>query len=91
MSLHLPCKAVIAQCALALAAQLLPTPALSQDRLQLAQYRECSERVGPFVTQTTAWDRWRYAQGSGYAVSNGVAPCYEGSTRGYCFFVFYRC
>jgi hypothetical protein len=100
-----PGKIIILRCSLALAAHVLPTPALSQteagtsgktpllsqDKLRLAQYTECSQRVGPFVTQTTAWNRWRDAQSQGYPVSNGVAPCYEGSTRGYCFFVFYRC
>jgi hypothetical protein len=50
---------------------------------------QCSRRVGPFATQTTAWQRWREARSMGYAVSNGVVPCYQGGTRGYCFFVFY--
>ena len=61
-----------------------------QNHLHLAQ--QCSQRVGPFVTQGTAWQRWRDAQGRGYAVSNGVVPCYDQSgTRGYCFNVFYSC
>lgn len=81
----------LAPCAFACAMLLLPAPALSQDKLQLAQYRQCSQRVGPFATQTTAWQRWREAQGQGYAVSNGVVPCYEGNTRGYCFFAYFRC
>lgn len=56
---------------------------------RLAQ-RQCSQRFGPFI-QETAWARWRQARAQGYAVSNGVVPCYDGPTRGYCFFVFYRC
>ena len=53
---------------------------------------ECSERRGPFATQTTALQRWREAQNQGYAVSNGVFPCYDGQgTRGYCFNVYYSC
>ena len=99
------CKTIIAPCFFAGAMQLLPAPALSQtaadssdqarlrsqNELHLAQYRECSRRIGPFVTQTTAWQRWREARDRGYSVSNGVVPCYAGSTRGYCFFAFYRC
>jgi hypothetical protein len=83
---------------------LLPTSALSvtmanwsdqsrllpQDHLRLAQHRECSRRLGPFATQTTAWQRWREARSRGYAVSNGVVPCNDG-TRGYCFNVFFPC
>ena len=57
--------------------------------LHLAQ--QCSQRVGPFVTQTTAWQRWRDAQARGYAVSNGVVPCYDQGSRGYCFNVFFSC
>ena len=65
---------------------------LSRQLLQLAQYRQCSQRVGPFATQTTAWQRWREARSQGYAVSNGVVPCYDASgTRGYCFNVFFPC
>jgi hypothetical protein len=63
---------------------------VGQDHLRLVQ--GCSQRVGPFATQTTAWQRWREAQGLGYAVSNGVVPCYDQyGTRGYCFNVFYSC
>jgi len=62
---------------------------LSDNRPYLA--RQCSQRVGPFVTQNTAWQRWREARNQGYAVSNGVVPCYSGGTRGYCFFVYYNC
>lgn len=51
------------------------------------QARECSQRQGPFVTQNTAWQRWREARNRGYAVSNGVVPC----NGGYCFFVYFRC
>jgi hypothetical protein len=99
------CKAIVAPCLFAGALQVLPAPALSQTaarssdqaqgltqhELQLAQYRECQQRVGPFATQTTAWQRWRVARDRGYSVSNGVVPCYEDGTRGYCFFAFYRC
>ena len=49
--------------------------------------RECSQRQGPFVTQSTAWQRWRAARDRGYAVSNGVVPC----DGGYCFYVYYQC
>lgn len=59
---------------------------------ELAQARQCSQRIGPFASQSTAWQRWRQARGQGYAVSDGVFPCYDGyGTRGYCFNVFYRC
>lgn len=69
---------------LALGVQLLPAPAL-------AQQRECSQRVGPFVTQDSAWQRVRQAKGQGYGTS-GVFPCYDGyGTRGYCFNVFAPC
>ncbi len=51
---------------------------------------QCQERVGPFVTQTTAYQRLQQAQSQGYAVS-GVFPCYDGGSRGYCFNVFYQC
>jgi len=61
--------------------------ASSNNDLELAT--QCSQRVGPFATQSTAWQRWRQARSMGYAVSNGVVPCYQGGTRGYCFFVFY--
>ena len=54
--------------------------------LRLAQ--QCSQRVGPFATQTTAWQRWREVQAQGYAVSNGVVPCYDQGARGYCFIVY---
>jgi hypothetical protein len=60
-----------------------------QNHLHLAQ--QCSQRVGPFATQDTAWQRWRDAQSRGYAVSNGVVPCYDQGARGYCFNVFYSC
>ena len=60
-----------------------------RNHLHLAQ--QCWQRVGPFATQTTAWQRWREAQARGYAVSNGVVPCYDQGTRGYCFNVFYSC
>jgi hypothetical protein len=96
---------VLALFFVACAAQLAAAPARSQtvvgpdDRLAaraqppllLAQYRECSRRIGPFVTQSTAWQRWREAQSQGYAVSNGVVPCHEGATRGYCFVAYFRC
>jgi hypothetical protein len=96
-------KTLIALCSIALSTLLPTTPALSQaaapetqlqlrERLHLVQYRECSQRAGPFATQGTAWQRWREAGNRGYSVSNGVVPCYdETATRGYCFFVFFRC
>jgi hypothetical protein len=65
----------------------LPSP----HPLQLVVQRECSQRAGPYATQDTAWQRWRAVRSQGYAVSNGVAPCYEARTRGYCFFVFFPC
>ena len=65
---------------------------LSRDPLHLVQQRQCSQRLGPYATQDTAWQRWREANSQGYAVSNGVVPCYDGyGTRGYCFFIFYAC
>ena len=65
---------------------------LSDNQLRVAQRRECSQRVGPFATQDRAWQQWRGARSRGYAVSNGVTPCYDASgTRGYCFHVFFPC
>lgn len=58
--------------------------------LRTVQLRECSQRVGPFVTQSTAWQRLNEAKSFGYATS-GVFPCYDAGTRGYCFNVFYAC
>lgn len=59
--------------------------------LNAAAPLECSQRVGPFATQTTAYQRLEQAKRLGYGVS-GVFPCYdEYSTRGYCFNVFYPC
>lgn len=93
-----------ALCFLACTMQLKSQPARSQEavnagdqpaavshRLQLAQFAQCSRRLGPFATQDTAWSRWREAQGGGYAVSNGVFPCYESWSRGYCFNVVLAC
>jgi hypothetical protein len=98
-------KTPIALCCFVFSAHLLSTPALSQaaakpggeaqvllqEPLYLAQYRECSQRAGPFASQDTAWQKRRDAESRGHPVSNGVVPCYEGSMRGYCFFVFSRC
>jgi hypothetical protein len=100
-----PRKALVTLCFLAGATTALPTtvfsqtpahssdqaPVLAQSRFQLVQYRECSQRVGPFATQSTAWQRWREARGRGFSVSNGVVPCYDGDSRGYCFVAFFRC
>jgi hypothetical protein len=58
---------------------------------QILRVAECSQRIGPFATQTTAWQRWRAAKALGYSVSNGVVPCYVDWTRGYCFNIFYSC
>lgn len=59
--------------------------------LEIAQNNQCSQRIGPFVTQTTAWQRWRQVKNQGYGVSSGVFPCYSHGSRGYCFNVFYSC
>ncbi len=61
---------------------------LSEGRVEFVQ--QCQQRVGPFVTQSTAYQRLQQAQGQGYGVS-GVFPCYDGGGRGYCFNVFYSC
>ena len=67
-------------------------PPAARNRAEFRLVRECSRRVGPFATQTTAWQRWRQARSRGYRVSSGVFPCYDSSrTRGYCFNVFYPC
>jgi hypothetical protein len=98
------CKSLVVLSLFVSAAHLMPRSALSmtaadlsdqvrllpRSELQLAQLRQCSQRLGPFATQTTAWQRWREARNRGYAVSNGVVPCNDG-TRGYCFNVFYPC
>lgn len=57
---------------------------------QVERVQQCQQRVGPFVTQSTAYQRLRQAQAQGYGVS-GVFPCYGGGGRGYCFNVFYPC
>ncbi len=62
----------------------------SQNQIDLAQ-RSCPQRAGPYATQDTAWQRWRQARGQGYAVSEGVFPCFESGARGYCFNVFVPC
>jgi hypothetical protein len=93
-----------ALCFLACTMQFKPPPARSAEMagadhqpaavshpLRLAQLAQCSRRLGPFATQDTAWSRWREAQGGGFAVSNGVYPCYENWARGYCFNVFLAC
>jgi hypothetical protein len=72
-------------------------PLRAESGLHLAQSlaqsfaQGCSRRIGPFVTQDTAWRRWREARGQGYSVSAGVFPCYDGGTRGYCFNILYPC
>jgi len=91
-------------CFFVCAMQLLPTAALSmiaatstdqirllsRNQLHLVQSRECSQRVGPFATQSTAWERLRQAESQGYGVS-GVFPCYGDYGRGYCFNIFFPC
>jgi hypothetical protein len=67
-----------------------PVPGHSAPAQQHPLQSDCSERVGPFVTQDTAWARLHEAESQGYGVS-GVFPCYDGDTRGYCFNVFYPC
>ena len=48
------------------------------------------QRIGPYATQTTAWERYGEAQAAGCEMSAGVFPCYDGTfTRGYCFNVFF--
>jgi hypothetical protein len=95
-------KAIGVLCFLAGAMNLMPTSAYSQtlvdtgdlaqspaqSRFHLAQYRQCSQEFGPFVTQSTAWQRWRNARSSGISVSRGVVPCYGG---GYCFYAYFSC
>lgn len=61
------------------------------ERIHLAQRRQCEQRMGPFVTQETAWQRWRQARAQGHTLSQGVVPCYGQGIRGYCFFVFTPC
>ena len=69
-----------------------PLQSVVADRVQLAQRQQCQKRAGPFVTQDTAWQRWRQARSQGQAVSQSVFPCYDPyGTRGYCFNVFYAC
>ncbi len=64
----------------------------TQERMILAQRRQCERRAGPFATQDAAWRRWRQARNQGMAVSRGVVPCRDRQGyRGYCYFVFYAC
>jgi hypothetical protein len=59
---------------------------------ELAQSRQCRQQQGPFATQDTAWQRWRQARAQGYAVSDGIFPCWDGyGGRGHCFNVFVPC
>ena len=76
---------------LVLGMQLPASTAAQAPTIQRVQQRECSQRVGPFATQDSAWQRLRQAQGQGYGTS-GVFPCYDGyGSRGYCFNVFATC
>ena len=59
--------------------------------LHVAAPRRCSRQVGPFATQDTAWQRWRQARAQGYPLSNGIFPCNDRGTRGYCFNAFLPC
>ena len=59
---------------------------MSQNQFLLAQQGQCSQLQGPFVTQSTAWQRLQEAENQGYSVS-GVFPCEDG----YCFNVFLPC
>ncbi len=79
----------------ALAAAPLPATAPGEARSitprdQVQAVGQCQQRAGPFVTQSTAWQRLNQARSQGYGVS-GVFPCYSGGSRGYCFNVFYPC
>jgi hypothetical protein len=66
-------------------------PGLLGPQSTLHFVQRCSRRVGPFATQDTAWQRWRQARAQGYSLSNGIFPCYDQGTRGYCFNVFLAC
>ncbi len=81
-----------AVCAVLLAPLAVPSSdavrPVADDPVRLV--RQCQQRVGPFVTQSTAYQRLRQAQSQGYGVS-GVFPCYGEEGRGYCFNVFYQC
>ncbi len=69
----------------------LPVAAVTAcDHVSVTLIGECWQRMGPFVTQSTAWNRLRQAESQGYGVS-GVFPCYGNYGRGYCFKVFYPC
>ena len=60
-----------------------------QNHLRLAQ-GQCHWQ-GPYVTQSTAWQRWRNARDQGYEISNGVDPCWDRGDSGYCFNIFHYC
>ncbi len=98
-------QASLILCIFVCAVQLLPGSVLSaaaensadqgrlplRQSLQLVQQGECSERIGPFATQDSAWQNLRQTESQGYGVS-GVFPCYDSyGSRGYCFNVFYPC
>jgi len=51
----------------------------------------CSRRIGPVATQDRAWQLWRQARAQGYSLRNGIFPCFDHGTRGYCFNVFLPC
>jgi len=63
---------------------------LSRNQLHLARFGECWRRIGPFATQSTAWERLRQAKSQRFGVS-GVFPCHGNYGRGYCFNVFFPC
>ena len=55
------------------------------------QGRVCSRRMGPYVTNQTAFNRRATAMRQGFRVS-GTFHCGGGGTgRGYCFRVFFAC
>lgn len=63
---------------------------LSSSGLRAAQYNECRRQVGPFVTQSTAYQRRAQFQAQGYGVS-GVFPGWGSGSRAYYFNVFWAC
>lgn len=70
-----------------------PDPGYARSNpIQLAQSGTCKKRMGPYATQTRAWQLANHFKSRGYQTSGvwGSGGIYSGS-RGYYFNIFYRC
>ena len=67
------------------------TPGLGD--YQVFRVRSCQRRMGPYATQTRAWQVLRQFRSRGFQTSNvwGSGGFYSRNSRGYYFNVFFRC